>query len=157
MVFIVYKLKNVPYIGCTKSIKSRINQHKRACSYKKGKKYKMKLYKYIRKKKIKIEPKILGIYKRPCSLKIRRLVEQYWINKYKNMGQAKFNLIKSFLDKKETKKKRIKQNKSYYEKNKEERLKKHPCLICGGTFSYYTKTRHEKSKHHKKCLEILNK
>ena len=157
MVFIVYKLKNVPYIGCTKSITSRMNQHKRCCSYKKGKKYKMKLYKYIRKNKIKIEPKILGIYKKPCSLKIRRLVEQYWINKYTDMGQAKFNIIKAFLDKKQTKKKRIKQNKNYYEANKKERLKNHECLICGGKFSYYTKARHEKSKHHKKCLEILKK
>ena len=158
MVFIIYKLKNVPYIGSTISIKSRMNQHKLCCKNKKNKKYKMKLYKYIRKNlNGEIEPKILGIYRRPCSLKIRRLVEQYWINKYKNMGQAKFNIIKAFLDKKATKKKRIKQNKNYYEANKKERLKNHPCLICGGKFSYYTKARHEKSKHHKKCLEILNK
>jgi len=157
MVFVIYKLKNVPYIGCTLSIKSRINQHNRCCSYKKSKKYKMKLYKYIRKNKIKIEPKILGIYKRECSLKIRRLVEQYWINKYTDLGQAKFNIIKAFLDKKQTKKKRIKQNKTYYEANKKERLKIKICLICNGRYSYYTKTRHEKSKHHTKCLEILNK
>jgi uncharacterized protein YcbK (DUF882 family) len=157
MVFIIYKLKRVGYIGSTQSITSRMNQHRRCCNCKKSKKYKMKLYKYIRKHKIKIEPKILGIYKRDCSLKIRRLVEQYWINKYTAMGQAKFNKIKAFLDKKETKIKRIKQNKTYYEANKKERLKKNPCLICGGKYSYYTKKRHENSKRHKKCLEIMNK
>ena len=48
-------------------------------------------------------------------------------------------------------------SKIYYEKNKNIKSKSITCSVCGGKYSYYSKARHKKSKHHMFILNILNK
>jgi hypothetical protein len=48
-------------------------------------------------------------------------------------------------------------NKLYYEKfkNKHEVNEKHICDICYGTYSYFNKSNHNKSKRHERALNII--
>lgn len=50
-------------------------------------------------------------------------------------------------------------NKKYYNKDKtktSDRLKSSPCDICGGAYSYYSKSKHLKSKKHKLAMYEKN-
>jgi len=51
---------------------------------------------------------------------------------------------------------RAKHNKTYYEKIKKERLVSQVCSICSGSFSYYSKSRHIKTKRHLQCKLIID-
>lgn len=48
----------------------------------------------------------------------------------------------------------------YYEnfkkKNEDKIKKKNKCEICSGIYSYYTKSKHQKTKKHLKAIEYLN-
>lgn len=53
-------------------------------------------------------------------------------------------------------------NKSYYEKTKEnnkykDRAQKIDCIVCGGSFCYYNRSRHNITKKHLKMVERLKK
>jgi hypothetical protein len=45
-------------------------------------------------------------------------------------------------------------NKRFNEKNKERVKEKHVCDVCLGSFTYYNKSKHFKSKRH---IDLLNK
>lgn len=45
--------------------------------------------------------------------------------------------------------------KKYYETFKEKHVEKVECETCGGTYNYFSKYIHFKSKKHLKCMEIL--
>lgn len=51
---------------------------------------------------------------------------------------------------------RAKHNKTYYQKIREDRLKTEICSICSGCYSYYSKSRHFKTKRHQHCQVIIN-
>jgi len=121
MVFYIYKIKNVNYIGSTNNINRRCINHKERCWGKSCKNYHCSVYQYIRKKNIDIELEILFCYNGNCSYKTQRLVEQYYINKYdsKNNGlnsdDAFCNRIKYLKQYRQENKDKMK---LYYEKNK---------------------------------------
>jgi len=137
MVFYIYKIIGVNYIGSTNDIKQRVLQHKCCCFNKKSKNHNMLVYQYIREKQKNIELEILFCYKKECSFKIQRLVEQFYINKYDsvNNGLNSYNAIvnrkkhrKEYREKNKEKikkqrkkcyEKNKKKSKEYYEKNKE--------------------------------------
>lgn len=45
----------------------------------------------------------------------------------------------------------------YMEKNKDKVNKKEICSICCGSYTYFNKSTHNKSRRHKMCLMNLNK
>ena len=63
MVFYIYKIIGVNYIGSTNRIKQRCSQHKNFC-FKKNVKNNYPIYQYIREKEIDIELEILFCYKK---------------------------------------------------------------------------------------------
>ena len=111
MVFYIYKMKDVNYIGSCRNIKERYYLHKRNCWNKKANRHNLLVYKFIREKNKNIELEILFCYKGECSNKIQRLVEQFYINKYdsKNNGLNSYN---AFTNRKIY-------EKNYCEKNKD--------------------------------------
>jgi len=126
MVFYIYKIKGINYIGSTHDIKKRYCSHKKICWTENNKGYNIPLYKHIREKNIKIQLEILGVYKRKCSKKIRLLVEQFYINEYDSVNNGlnsqnaftnREKYIKEYGEK--NKKKIKKRQKQYREKNKE--------------------------------------
>jgi len=164
MVFYIYKIKNCNYIGSTNDIKNRTNSHKSCCYDKKLKGYNFLVYQYIREKKLNIQLEILGVYKKKCSNKIKRLVEQYYINKYDSVYNG-FNMINAFTNNKKyhkdywkknkelnkkyyekNKEKRKKRKKEYYEKNKEKINTKINCPLCNGLITKRELKRHQKTK-----------
>ncbi len=172
MVFYIYKMRDINYIGSCRDIKKRTNEHKCKCYNENLKNYNLLVYKHIREKKIKIELKILGVYKRKCNNKIKRLVEQYYINEYNSVNNG-LNTINAFLNKKKYMKKydkkyrddnkdKIKQKaKLHYEKNKkkfkeinkkyrENNKQKINCPICKCSITKCNLKRHQKTK---KCLK----
>jgi len=126
MVFYVYKIKDVNYIGSTDNIKKRTTNHKTSCYNKNSKDYNILVYQYIREKQIEIKLKILGVYKRKCNNKIKRLIEQFYINEYNSINDG-LNSRNSFTNIKKYEKKYYQENrekaKLYYEKNKERKKK----------------------------------
>jgi len=182
MVFYIYKIIGVNYIGSTNRIKQRCSQHKNFC-FKKNVKNNYPIYQYIREKEIDIELEILFCYKKKCSKRIQLLVEQFYINKYDSVNNGLNNNNAFGADKKKTirhnktyreknkekikkttKKYREKNNKKlknmkkeYYEKNKEEinnkRKVKINCPICKSLIRKYSLKKHQKTK---KCLKAKN-
>ena len=173
MVFYIYKMKNINYIGSTNNIKNRTREHKYNCYSENSKMHNLPIYQYIREKQIEIELKILGVYKKECSKRIKFLVEQYYINEYNSVNNG-LNTINAFgFDKKKYFKK---YSKKYYEENKakkkeyqkeynqynKEKIKekrkekkniKINCPICDCLIRKQHLKRHQKTK---KCLKIKN-
>jgi len=129
MVFYIYKMKNINYIGSTTNVKRRTQEHKTNVIYKKGTAYNYLIYQYIREKQINIQLEILAVYKKKCSYRIRLLVEQYWINQYDSVKNG-LNNNNTFITEKYKKKYSkewrlknrdylLKQKKLDYIKNKE--------------------------------------
>lgn len=163
MVFYIYKMKDIKYIGSTNDIKLRTETHKTSCYNKNSKDYNYLIYQYIREKQMDIELKILGVYKRKCSFKIRRLVEQYYINEYNSVNNG-LNTYNAFFNRKKYLKKYNKQyreenkdklneynkkynkeyNKQYYEKNKNKLIEKQKEYYEEN--KEYYKKRYEKNK-----------
>ena len=158
MVFYVYKMKNLNYVGSTNKIKHRTIQHKHSCYNKNSKYYNHLVYHYIREKKLNIELEVLFCYKKKCSDKIQKLVEQFYINKYDSVNNG-FNMINAFTNNKKYLKEYRKKNKTrkketnkifwnnYYKKDK---IK---CHICNSVIRKYYLKRHQKTK---KCKKIAN-
>jgi len=119
MVFYIYKIVGVNYIGSTNDIKLRCSQHKHCCFKQNSNGYNYLIYQYIREKEIDIKLEILFSYKGNCSNKIKRLVEQFYINKYDSVNNG-LNKCYAFGEDK----KKVKQhNKTYNEKNKDKKKK----------------------------------
>jgi len=117
--FYIYKLANCNYIGSTNNLKERFKGHKFEC-YTCKRNYHRKVYKYIRENNIKIELIVLAVYKRKCSKKIQRLVEQFWINKFNSKDNG-LNTDNAFTNKKKMQKI---YNKQFYKNNKEREKKR---------------------------------
>lgn len=146
----IYKFTNCNYIGSTKNIEKRTKYHTHHFYFSENKNW--KLYKYIRKNNIKIELQVLYTFFTNCftslklQFKLRRLVEQFYINKYDCINNG-YNTRNAFTNKKKYKKeydlenkdklkeyhRKYKKNnkdkiskakKEYYEKNKDKILKK---------------------------------
>jgi len=153
MVFYIYKMRGINYIGSTKNIKKRCWTHKTACWNENDKAYNCLVYKHIRKKNIDIELEILGVYKRKCNNSIKLLVEQYFINKYDSVNNG-LNTLKAFRNKKkylkewkeENKEKVKKYKKKYYQKNKHKRSIKINCPKCNCLITKHCLKRHQKRK-----------
>jgi hypothetical protein len=117
MVFYVYKIKGINYVGSTKNIKRRCWSHKSNCWNENSKEYNLLTYQYIREKNINIELEILFCYRGNCSIRIQKLVEQFYINKFDSVKNG-FNNINAFgIDEKHRKKYVKKYMKKYREKN----------------------------------------
>ena len=67
------------------------------------------------------------------------------------------NLKTVFLTEVQRKQKKYESNQRYYAKCKEDktRVGKTDCTICGGEYSYYSKSRHLKCKKHLFCLHLI--
>jgi len=175
MVFYIYKIKNINYIGSTDNIKRRTREHKTKCYNENNKNYNLLVYQYIREKQIEIELEILGVYKKKCSKRIKLLVEQFYINKYNSINDG-LNSRNAFTNKKKYRKKynqdnkehikeyrkkyrddnneKLKQGKKKYrEKNKEKLKQKINCPICDCLIRKQHLKRHQKTK---KCLKVKN-
>ena len=61
MVFYIYKIKGINYIGSTQDIKRRCQKHKSSCWNENSKEYNLLTYQYIREKNIKIELEMLRV------------------------------------------------------------------------------------------------
>jgi len=169
MVFYIYKIKNVNYIGSTNDIKRRCWGHKSSCWNENSKDYNCLVYQYIREKNIKIELEILFCYKGNCSNRIQRLVEQFYINKYDSKNNG-FNTDNAFTNhkkyQKEYKKKYNVKNyeknkeikKKWYEKNKErlsqKRKGKINCCLCCSLVRKSDIKRHQRSKRCKSLSKV---
>ena len=105
--FYIYKLENCNYVGSAIDLKERKRQHIKRLNN--GSQF--KVYKFIRENKITINLIPIGFYKRECSNKIRKLVEQFYINKYNsiNCGLNTYNAFRS--------KKQIREYNNLYNKN----------------------------------------
>jgi len=125
--FYIYKIVGINYIGSTNNIKQRCRNHKTNCWNENSKNHNIFVYKYIREKNIKIELKILGVYKRKCSKKIKLLVEQFYINEYDSVNNG-LNTFNSFTNKKKYLKEWREENKEYdkkYQEENKEKIKKY--------------------------------
>ncbi len=146
MVFYIYKLKGVNYIGSTNNLVDRQRIHNKRC-YKDKKD--LKLYNHLRANNIKIEIILLAVYNRKCSNKIKKLVEQYWINKYDSNNNG-LNIYRAFRSKKQKKEQqRLGQEK--FRKNHKNKIKKYfkkniKCELCGREVKKYKLKRHQKSR-----------
>ena len=159
MVFYIYKIVGVNYIGSTNNIKQRTQAHKDRCWSKTSSGYNLLLYQHIRKKNIDIQLEILFCYKGNCSNKIQRLLEQFYINKYdsKNNGM---NILNAFINKKKYKKKYMKiyhkenkekinkKSRKYYEKNKEKLIQQKK-IYCAKNKDKLKKYREEHKEEYK--------
>jgi len=162
--FYIYKIVGINYIGSTNDIKRRYRSHKTNCWNENSKCYNFLVYQYLREKNIDIELKILGVYKRKCSNKIKLLVEQFYINEYDSVKNG-FNTINSCRNEKnkimyekewreENKEKNNENNKEYskkyYKKYKEKIKQRHKikinCPICNSLIAKYGLERHQRSK-----------
>ena len=181
MVFYIYKIKDINYIGSTDNIKLRTNQHKSSCYNENSKKYNYLIYQHIREKQMNIELKILFCYKKKCSKRIQRLIEQFYINEYNSINDG-LNSNYAFTNKKECckryneknkekaklyyeknkarKKKYYEDNKErkkeydnkYYQSNKEKKLQKIICPKCNSLIAKNNFTRHLKTQ---KCISAM--
>ena len=161
MVFYIYKLKGVNYIGSTNNLVERQRIHEKRCYIDKKN---LKLYNHLRDNNIKIEVILLAVYNRKCSNKIKKLVEQYWINKYDSIKNG-LNIYRAFRSKKQKKEQqRLSQEK--FRKNNKNKIKlarekfgknhsamirqyhkrKIKCDLCGRMVGKYKLKRHKKSK-----------
>lgn len=166
MVFYIYKIKDINYIGSTNDIKHRVIEHRYNCYNNKSNRHNLILYQYIREKQINIELEILSVYKKECSNKIQRLVEQFYINKY-NSKKRGLNDINAFINKKKINREYAKNyrknnpkkckeyNKKWWNKNKVERNKRRNVIIscpkCNSSIQKRSLSSHQKSK---KCKEL---
>jgi len=156
----IYKFTNCNYIGSTKNIEKRTKYHTHHFYFSENKNW--KLYKYIRKNNIKIELQVLYTFFTNCftslklQSKIRRLVEQFYINKYDSLNNG-YNTINAFTNKK-------KHQKEYYEKNKDKILKTHKKYkknnkdkISKQKKEWYKKNKDKISKYYKKNKDKFQK
>ena len=152
--FYIYKIVGINYVGSTNNIKKRTNCHRSSCFNKNSRDYNYLVYHYIREKNLNIQLEILGVYKKECSDKIQKLVEQYYINKYNSVKNG-LNTRNAFTNRKiymkkyceKNREKRNKQNKKYRKENK-----KINCPICNCSIRKNGLNRHQKTK---KCKNSI--
>lgn len=152
--FIIYKIKDVNYIGATSNLKRRTLTHRSACNNTNNNtKYNLLVYRYCREKNIKIELEILGVYKKKCSRRLRNLVEQYYINLYnsKNNGLNCHDAFNKYIDVNNYYRWYHQQNKERIHARKNQKIN---CSICGAIISKNNYAKHKKSK---KCMRVKEK
>ena len=146
-------MKGINYVGSTKNIKRRCQKHKSNCWNENSKEYNLLTYQYIREKNIKIELEILFCYKGNCSKRIRKLVEQFYINKHDSVKNG-LNDRKAFgHNKKRIKETKNKSQKEYSEKNKE-KIKQKRKIYCEENKDKIKETH---KKHYEKNKDELKK
>jgi len=167
MVFYIYKIVGVNYIGSTNDIKKRTEYHKNDCWNKNCSRFNLLVYQYIREKNKNIQLEILFCYKGNCSNKIKRLVEQFFINKNDSVNNGlntNYAFGVNIQKRKKRRKKKYKKykeynkqyNKKYKEKNKERLKQKINCPICNSLIRKYSLNRHQKSQKCKNAKLLLN-
>ena len=161
----IYKITvgDMCYIGSTKDIKKRIQEHKNVCCNKNLRNYNLKLYKTIREhygddwKQVKWS--VIDCYYN-VDKTFRNEIEQYYIDLFKSQLNMRGTI---FIGEKEYRKqyrldnreKFLEYHKQYYIENRDKILKqmnqKFTC-ICGSTYIKTNKKRHENSNKHKNYL-----
>lgn len=150
--------KDFTYVGSTINFRNRKYCHKSDCYNQAKPQYNQKVYKTIRENGG-WENFIMKTYSKfPCSTKTEldqeeeRVRELIGGNLNSNKAYSKlkgadysnhYNIEYKATHKEETKE----YNKQYYEKNKD-RLTEIKQCECGGRYSYYTKSKHLKTKRH---------
>jgi len=116
-------MKRTNYIGSTIDIKKRFRDHKYNCYNKNSVQYYYKVYKHIRANSLTIKPKIYATYKvngtKEFNQKMKRLVEQFYIDKYDTINNG-LNTIKAFANAKDNKEQINENKRKYYLNNKDE-------------------------------------
>ena len=149
MVFYIYKLVGINYVGSTIDIKRRTLYHRGVCYNEKCHNYNYLVYQYIREKEMNIKLEILFCYKKDCSDRIQKLVEQYYINLYNSKNNG-LNTINAFGHDTEKYKE---YQKKYDEKKKEQRKIKINCPKCKCLIIPRYLRRHQKTK---KCKRLTD-
>jgi len=165
--FYIYKMKDVNYIGSAVDLKKRLSRHKTSCYNKNLSTYNYKVYKFVRENNITIKLIPIAFYKRKCSNKIRKLIEQFYINKYNSLKNG-LNTQRAFCNRKiyhrEWRKKNKEKLKKYrkinnwsklnYERKKQLNKKhnniKTTCKFCGKKLLKCNILRHQKTTKCKK-------
>jgi len=137
------------YIGSTTNFRQRKCRHKSDCNNEKTKIYNLKVYQNIRLNGGWEEWNMLLVEKYPCiDKKESNVRERYWIDFYKSQLNivipSRSRTEWKFDNKEEIKKKESKQNKKYYQKNKEK-------------YKEYNQNHKEKIKEYQKQYTINQK
>jgi len=140
------------YVGSTKDMRTRKNQHKYDCNNPNDSKYNLKVYQYIRDYGGWSNWFMLTLeefeYETKEQLRDR---EQYWIKELK----PNLNGQDAVQDKERLKDYHKKHNKKYKKENREKILKKNNEKFdceCGGKYTHGHKARHLKSPKHQSYL-----
>lgn len=162
----IYKLKinGKSYVGSTENIKERIEKHKSSCCNTNNISYNIKVYKFIRENGGWDNVDIHILQK--CNKSVKRIVEDFYMKHYNcelNDRSAILDVEKYKEYLKEYAKKYHQENKEYikeykkkwFENNKEKLLEKLNCM-CGGRYTKYNKSTHEKTKKHQTYLASLS-
>tara|TARA_Y100000592_G_scaffold14607_1_gene21027 strand:+ start:2007 stop:2498 length:492 start_codon:yes stop_codon:yes gene_type:complete len=162
MVFVIYKINKVNYIGCTKNLKKRFCEHRYRINNPESYQTNKELYDFIRENNIKLELIPLFFYKKELKHKrIARLVEQWYINLFDSKNNG-FNNYSSFAKIPSSKFKNIKskqKNLPLYNKYYRESLPPKYCFFCKHSYpnKYKYKVHLFTNKHIKnveRCLKV---
>ena len=158
MVFYIYKIKGVNYIGSTNNIKRRTGEHKKCCYKKNNKAYNLLIYQYIREKNKKIELEILGVYKKECNKRIKLLVEQYYINLFNSVNNG-LNRYNAFTNRKKFMSEYMMKYRKKYDEKKKDKIKqqrkiKQNCPKCNCLITKQHLKRHQGRKICKKNQKL---
>ena len=145
IIWYIYRIKGTNYIGSTKDIHHRRNQHQTTSFNPNDRCYNYPVYKYIRLSNInEIELEILDWKK--CDKHNALLLENEYIKKYDSIENGQNNQL-AYLSREE----KIKRARVYYKKNKDEinskKKIKWTCPICLSKINNDGKARHNKRIH----------
>jgi len=147
------------YIGSTtKSLKSRLGGHRRACRrYLNGKYHWTSSFKLLENDDVKIE---LIETVDDCDTKGLHDKERYWIEYYKKKYGDK--VVNKYIPnrtnaqyRKDNKERQKQYDRQHYIDNKEKLCQQHRC-ICGGLFTLPNKSQHIKTAKHRRFDNTLN-
>ena len=147
----IYKISNdidkLIYVGSTiQPLSQRFTNHKCASKLHPN----IKLYKHFAKLGIH-HFKIILIKLYPCNNKLELEIEE---ERYKLLLNAQLNTRRAFRTAEQRKEQDNKSKKKYREKNRAKINERIFCAICGKTYTRSHKSRHCKSNHHKKCVQL---
>lgn len=114
---IIYKMKNVNYIGSTFNMRKRLANHNNFCHNPNGTYYNTPVYKHIRENKIYIELEPI-FFCFVSSKKSLLMIEQTSIDKYDSIFEG-YNCIRAYTSDVDRKKNEREYNTKYQQKNKD--------------------------------------